>query len=557
MPALEQVQKQLKDFFTGLSATQRLLLVGAALLTLALLGLFASLISSPDYKPLVTGMEPADAQALGAKLAAKNIAYQISPDGKSISVAGDKLDSSRMELASDGMPHSGRLGFELFDKLNWGATEFDEKVNYQRALEGELERSIQTLKDVESVRVHLVMPTDSVFLDRERAAKASVVLRPRNGHLSEDTQQSIARLVAGAVDNLSPDNVTVVDADTNRPLGGSNRDSSPANAELQQDLTARLLQTLEPVVGTDHVRASVNVEFDPTSRDVNEETYDPKSAVSVASQHSEEQVGGGMSGGVPGTSSNVPAPSNVNNGSASTSASSATSATNNAGNMKTAVVVQPVAETQVSRSESNTYVVNKVVRHTLEPPGRVRRISAALLVDDAIDVKQEGSKRTETRRKRTPDEIKQISELATAAIGIDSTRGDSLTVENLSFEQPSVEPPTKPSVTERVRVTLNDWSSILRYGALLLLFLMAYFLLLRPMKKQLLTTFRELPSHVAQKSQISKAAGTELAPGQDLAALPVEQQRAIVLKRQLTDKVKSEPAAASQLIQAWLREGGR
>ena len=123
----------------------------------------------------MTGMEPADAQALGQKLAAKNIAFEISPDGKSISVPSSKLDASRMELASEGMPHSGRLGFELFDKVNWGQTEFDEKVTYQRALEGELERSIQTLSGVESARVHLVLPTQSVFIDRERAAKASVI----------------------------------------------------------------------------------------------------------------------------------------------------------------------------------------------------------------------------------------------------------------------------------------------------------------------------------------------------------------------------------------------
>ncbi len=562
MPAMEQIQKQLKDFFTGLTGKQRLLLAGAALLTLGVLALFANLISSPEYKPLVTGMEPSDAQALGAKLAARNIAFQIGADGKSVSVASDKLDSSRMELASDGMPHSGRLGFELFDKLNWGATEFDEKVNYQRALEGELERSIQTLKDVESVRVHLVMPTDSIFLDRERAAKASVVLRPRNGHLSDDTQQSIARLVAGAVDNLSPDNVTVVGADTNRPLGSSKRDSFTSNGELQQQLTARLLQTLDPVVGPDHVRASVNVEFDPTSRDVNEETYDPKSAVPVASQRSEEEVRGGLSGGVPGTSSNVPAPSTPGN--TNTSASAGNPSTTKKGSPVTASTpttastskteVQAGEETQISRSESNTYVVNKVLRHTMEPPGRVRRISAAVLVDDAVDVKQEGGKRTETRRKRTADEIKQLDELASAAIGIDPSRGDSLTVENLAFEQPSAAPPVKPSVTERVHVALNDWSSVLRYAALLLLFLLAYLLLLRPMKKQLLTTFRELPG---QRTQIGKAAGTELGPGQDFAALPAEQQRAIVLKKQLTEKVKGEPAAASQLIQAWLREGGR
>ena len=146
MPSADQVQKQATEFIKGLSAKQRLMLIGAVVLTVAVMAVFVSLIGTPDYKPLVTGMEPSDAQALAGKLAAKNIQYQISSDGKTISVPADKVDASRMEVATDGMPHSGRMGFELFDKLNWGQTEFDEKVNYQRALEGELERSIQTLK---------------------------------------------------------------------------------------------------------------------------------------------------------------------------------------------------------------------------------------------------------------------------------------------------------------------------------------------------------------------------------------------------------------------------
>src|SRR5262249_34088922 len=161
-----------------------------------------------------------------------------------------------------GMPHSGRLGFELFDKLNWGQTEFDEKVNYQRALEGELERTIATLRDVESARVHLVMPTDSVFVDREREAKASVILKLRSGTLADETHRAIASLVSGAVDKLNPENVTVIDADTNQPLLAHHKGSSQTDAELEDELSAKLMTTLEPVVGAQRVRASVNVEYD-------------------------------------------------------------------------------------------------------------------------------------------------------------------------------------------------------------------------------------------------------------------------------------------------------
>ena len=529
------MQKQVTDFIIGLTGKQRAMLIGAAVLTVAVLAVFAHFISTPDYVPLMTGMEPADAQALGAKLAAKNISYQIATDGKGVNVPSDKLDSSRMEVASDGMPRSGRLGFELFDKLNWGQTEFDEKVNYQRALEGELERSIQTLRDVDSVRVHLVMSNDSVFLDRERAAKASVILKLKSGRLSEETQLGIARLVSGAVDKLSPENVTVIDADTNRPLGMPRHGAYSVDGNMEQEYTAKLLQTLEPIVGPQHVRASVNVEYDPTSAEESKEMYDPQSAVAVASQKSEESVGGGLSGGVPGTSSNVPGGS---------------------GGAK--VTVQGGDGVQLSKSESNTFAVNKVVRHVMEPAGRIRRISAALLVDDAVDVKQEAGKRTESRRKRTPDELKQIEDLAKAAIGVDLARGDSLTIENLSFEQTPVEAPVKPGVAERVRVTLNDWSSIVRYGALILLFLLVYMLLLRPLKKQLITTFRELPARiVAQRAQVAGAAGAELAAGQEGGQLTPEQIRASALKKQLVEKVKTEPAATGKLIQAWLHEGAK
>jgi len=534
MPPLSQVQKQLTDFFAGLTGKQRMLLVGAIVLTIGVLAAFAHLISTPDYVPLMTGMEPADAQALGAKLAAKNIAYQISADGKGINVPSDKLDSSRMEVASDGTPHSGRLGFELFDKLNWGQTEFDEKVNYQRALEGELERSIQTLRDVEGVWVHLVMSTDSVFLDRERPAKASVILRLRSGRLSQETQQGIARLVSGAVDKLSPENVTVIDADTNRPLGTPRHGAYSADGGLEEDYTARLLQTLEPVVGSQHVRASVSVEYDSSSSEESQETYDPKSAVAVTSQSSVEQVGGGLAGGVPGTSSNVPGGS---------------------GGAKPAV--ESGDGTQLSKSESNTFAVNKIVRHTVQPAGRIRRVSAALLVDDAIDVKQENGKRSESRRKRTPDELKQIEDLAKAAIGIDPSRGDSVTVQNLSFEQIPSDAPVKMPVTERVRTILNDWSNIVRYAALILLFLLVYSLLLRPLKKQLLTTFRELPARIASKRSQGGAAEAELGPGNDVATLSVGQQRATALKKQLVEKVKTEPAVTGKLVQAWLNEGSR
>jgi flagellar M-ring protein FliF len=531
MASFNQLANQGKNAIAAFDTKQLILLAGGAALLVGVMVFFGRLLVTPDYKPLMTGMEPADAQALAGRLAAKSIAYQISQDGKTVSVPGDKLDSSRLEVAAEGIPHSGRLGFELFDKLNWGQTEFDEKVNYQRALEGELERTIQTLRDVESVRVHLVMPTESVFLDREREAKASVILRLRSRQLSQETERSIASLVSGAVDKLTPQNVTITDADTNQPFI-SHRPGSPSDADLEDQLSRRLVSTLEPVVGAQRIRASVNVDYDTSSSEENQETYDPKSAVAVTMQTSEEKTSGGeTAGGVPGTASNVP---NANPPAKSDEEADDT--------------------IQSSKTQNATYAVDKIVRHTLQPVGRIRRISAALLVDDAVDVQQVNGKSTETRRKRTPEELKQIEVLAAAAIGFDEKRGDTLAVQNLSFQQLPEQTLAPPSKVERIRVTLNDWSSPIRYAVTFLLFLVTYVLLLRPIKKQAISAFNQLPDRSAAQLKAEVSAGEALGSS-EVVTLSDAERRSQGLQKQITEKTKSEPAVTGRLVQAWLREG--
>ncbi len=153
MAGFNDITKQAQQFWTSRNKRQKMLLAAGAAASVLLVSLFAGLLGSPDYKPLYAGLEAADVQTLSAQLDAQSIPHQTSADGKTISVPADKLDVARMQTASQGTPHSGRMGFELFDKMSWGQTEFDEKVTYQRALEGELERTIETLSDVKSARV--------------------------------------------------------------------------------------------------------------------------------------------------------------------------------------------------------------------------------------------------------------------------------------------------------------------------------------------------------------------------------------------------------------------
>lgn len=592
---MEKFLKQIETFLRGLTNRQKALLGAAVVLVVLVGGIFYRLTQTAEFKTLYSGLSQTDAQALAQRLTSKNIPYELSTDGTSIRVPSDQLDKTRLELASEGMPQSGRLGFELFDKPNWAGSDFSEQVNYQRALEGELERTIQTMGNVESVRVHLVLPHESLFSDRERVAKAAVVMKLRAGGLTDDQVNAVTHLVASAVDNLAPQNVTLIGADGRTPLVAKGHDSlhgSFASVELEAAMAEKLVATLVPVVGPDHVKASVTVAYDQTSGDTTEETYDPDNAVLVSSQVQEERFNGTPPAGIPGTPSNVPAaPANTPANGTTPPAPGATppaagaaaptpstqppaktgAAPNSTLQPNTLNPIVPLSpESEGQRSDSRTYAVSKTLRHTIDPAGRVKKIAAAVLVDDVVDVKEEKGEHKETRRKRTPEEMKQIEDAARAAIGFDAARGDVLSVQNISFLTAPWERPAPVPAIERVRLVAEKWILLVRYGLLLLLFLLIYMLVLRPVKNQLMRTFQQAsegavsPQRLAAVGAGESGAQAIASPDADLLSeaelerelmqTTTEIQRVVQLKKHLTEKVKREPSPASQLIRHWIRD---
>ncbi|MGD0907355.1 MAG: flagellar basal-body MS-ring/collar protein FliF [Candidatus Acidiferrales bacterium] len=525
---MDNFLKQLVAFFQGMTIRQKALLAGSTVVVGGIVWVFVRLIGGGDYKPLFVGLAPADVQSLGQKLAAQNINYQISADGASVLVPADQLDKARVGVASQGPITSGRMGFELFDKPNWSGSDFSEKVNYQRALEAELERTIQTMNGVEAVRVHLVLPHESLFTDRERPAKAAVVLKLRGMRMSDQIGASISNLVSSAWDNLSPQNVTVVTTDGQMPGAGHSSfgDAASGSGDLETVMAEKVVQVLTPIVGAEHVKSSVSIEYDPTSGESTQDSYDPASTAVLSSQVSTETSSDAQPSGIPGTATNAP------NVQPSGAAGNQTNVENTADGIRT---------------ENKTFAVSHTTHHLIEPPGRIKRVAAAILVDDALETKVTDGKSVQTRRKRTPEEMKQIEDLSKAALGWDSSRGDQISVQEVMFQIPEVEAPAPVTLPERVRLVTLKWIELV------------------PVLKTVSAVVQAGEVHVATTRPTLPAGDREIAaqlaePVRTEGLLPsgsnqgLELPQAMALKQQLAKSVQSDPHDAGRLVQNWIRE---
>jgi flagellar M-ring protein FliF len=334
---------------------------------------------------------------------------------------------------------------------------------------------------------------------------------------------AISRLVSGAVDGLKPEDVAIIDADSDRSLGQGSDDKDAGEGEVAR-LTQRLVSTLEPVVGTNAIRASVNVDYDQDSTEKSEEKYDPSVSALLSVQRSEDDAGGAVPSGVPGTASNVPTD-------------------------KKAKPVETQSK-QTSKSESAQYGVNKTVTHTVSPAGRIQRVTAALLVDDAVVKTMHGDKATYTKRPRTQDELNKIQELAQAAIGFDAKRGDTISVQNMSFDGNAMNSdlPAANWATQ-VQKTVSDYASVLRPLSLLALFVLAYLFMVRPVQKQVLAR-NELPAGL--QPALATANSQSLPAGSPY--LGDNMQRAAQLKMQAFELVRQKPVDTARAMQAWMRE---
>ncbi len=430
---------------------------------------------TPDWRVLFANLSDRDGGATIAALTQMNVPYKFAEGGGAILVPADKVHDTRLRLASQGLPKGSIVGFELVDNQKFGATQFQEQINYQRGLEGELARSIQTLAAVEAARVHLAIPKPSVFVRDQQMPTASVLVTLRAGRTLDRAQVSgIVHLVASSVPELSIDNVNIVDQtgtllsrrhDSNESPG---LDPSSLNyvRAVEQATIQRIVDILEPIVGRNNARVQVTADVDFTHVEAVAETFkpnaDPKSAALRAQQSSQATSGAAVGAqGVPGALSNQPPAAGTAQLDSRAAAATASAST----------------PTSTRKDESASYEVDKTIQHTKSPVGAVKRLTAAVVVNFRRQAAADGKS---TMAAIPAPEMEQINALVREAMGYSKERGDSLNVVNVAFNEPEKEAAAPEVPFWKQADTIAMAKDAGRYAAFTLLVAYLVFGVLRP-----------------------------------------------------------------------------
>jgi flagellar M-ring protein FliF len=553
----------MRERLMAMPAGKRTWLIASAVFLAAMCAGMIWFAERPDWRVLFSGLDGKDVQQVSQELAAAGIPFETTTDGAGVQVPAEMLDKARMEVAAKGMPQTGRLGFELFDKPNWVGSEFDERVNYQRALEGELEHTIGSLGMVKSARVHLVLPQDSLFAAEQKVAKASVVLKLKRASMDPEQADAIRSLIAGSVENLSVDNVTLVDADGR--VNFKQRSSNAAEADAEQAMEAKLVAMLEPLAGRDNVRATVNVSYEEGSEERTDEVYDPNQVATLTMQKSEQTSGlRGQASGVPGTASNSPAgsPEGAVAGSQAAAAPGTPPLL-----QKQALPVYPqqnAGQSQTLHEENGTYGVTKHLVHTEQGPGRIKRVSAAVVVNDRSVAEGTGKQERTAWKPRSAEEMHRLEELAQAAVGFDARRGDLVVIENVSFSAnaPAVKPPAMDKAIEQMQELLHTQPGLMRTAVIGICGVLLVFFVLRPVARQVTATLHEpaLLTAGANTAAVFEQRETDALRAENdtseetflLRPKNRTQQLQQGIFEHVSEHIRREPAQSTRLLEAWI-----
>jgi flagellar M-ring protein FliF len=527
---LSKLLKQLGEIWKQLGASQRISVVAATFVLVAGLGSIAFWSSRTDYGLLYGKLGDGEAAKVVAALDDAKVPYKLGTGGSSIMVPSDKVYQMRMQLASKGIPRGDGVGFEIFDKPNFGISDFVQRANYTRAVQGELARTIGQLDEVESARVMIVLPENRLLLDKDKYATASVFVHVRgNQQLQPQSINSIRFLVANSVEGLKPNHVTVVDNLGNVLSENTDNDSITgltgtqlaARRNLEQYLGKKAQDMLEKVLGLGQaiVRVSAEINYDTITKV--EEKFDPEGQVVKTQTKNDESVDSSTS------SSSSPVGITANTSTDTNSTQSVAGPVNNSKNRKTTSTV----EYENARTTSNV----------IQSAGGLKKLSAAV----TIAARLEGTGADRKVVNRTPEELDKLKRIVSNAVGVDSVRGDSITLEELAFNDQFATDVTRELDQQQKK---EFWFNLVRNLGYPTLALIALVFLLRLFKR---TPVQEIPIGVP----VGRLTGANRLNGKNGNGAGFDAQPGVVTVDVLNKLIKENPANMTQAIRDWMGKG--
>ena len=489
----------------------RAVMAASAVGVLVLMFVMFRLASAPSYATMLTGLDPAETGKITAALDEKGVGYELRNNGTALAVVKGSIPQARVALAEKGLPGKGQPGFELFDKQKLGASDFQQKVTYQRALEGQIASTIGQVQGVSGAQVQLVLPDDQLFAEDQTPATAAVLLSGSSTGLDPSAVRGIASLVSSSVKGLKPQNVSITDAsgqllwpnaDSSGDTGGGTNKltaQSRYNAQLQGSLDAMLAQTLG--VGKAHVQVASDLNVDQSTLD--KLTYEKKGVPLKQTDETERLRGGaGGAGGASGSASNLPGYAQAGAG---------------GGNSN-----------YQRKSTQTDFGVGKTVQRTKVAPGQINRLSVGLVVDKSVPAAQ----------------VAQIKSAVSAAAGIDPKRGDTLAVSQVAFAKPATQPGAGPAAS---------YLGYAKYGAAGLGLLAFLFFLTRHLKRRERESLGE-PTWLRQIEAPTTLADLEAGRTTRMAAVPAEMPAPSPTRVSAENIADNDPERVAQQIRTWMQE---
>ena len=502
--------------FNALTPVRKMTIAGAGLTTMIVIGLLVYMTNQVDYQVLFSGLSQEDAAVIVGKLQEKKTPYKLSAAGDIIYTPAERVPELRMEMAAAGALRGGIVGYEIFDSKTLGATEFEQQLNYRRALQGELSRTINSLDEVQQSRVHIALPKESLFIDQQKKATASVTIKLKAGKMLRANQiDGIAYLVARSVEGLGPEDVIVVDNKGNilSKNQGDAKSSHLSGAQLdyqrniEKDLAAQVQTMLESVVGKGKAVVRVTADLDFRVTEKTEEMYDPESPVIRSTSKQTDKT-------------NTPA-------------------------AKSAAAGAAAGQEREKTDETINYEINRVVNKTIMPVGEIRKLSLAVLVDGLYSKNDKGQ---DVYSERPKKDIEALEELVRKSAGFNAARGDQVVVSSMPFNKMDVEAALSGS---NWHAAFNTLLPFFKYVVLLATFVMIFLWVVRPVMRRAVSV---LPGQPLLMGDVIQQPAPSLAGREGIPLVAASVEKAAQTETEIVRQLASADAKRfAEILRNWVK----